>query len=550
MKKKVIAVLLCCAMAMASIGCGNNETQEQSKEVSESKTEESSAAESQPEETVDADPFGGYEEPITLTTIIHQTVTQACPEGITLTENPWQELWKSKGINVEYAYVAADNSETATKVNLAIASGEIPDFMSVSAATYQELLEADMIMDLTDVFEQYASDELKNMMYADGGVMAENVTEDGRLYGLVQPADYYDQGAVVAIRTDWLEELGMEAPTSIDGLWELAEAFVENNMGGTCTIGIGATKEISSMLAMKYIINAHGGKTSTWMEKDGELVYGLIQPEMKQALSELHDKYASGLLDQEYGTKSEQQLFEDAVSGKSGIVVCNMTAPFYLDNGIELGQEWSYYPLYAEEGQYSETEVSVAFSNCVVVSKECKNPEAVIKLFNMSIYYATQEGEIYASDGINNLAYPTLLSRVGQNHAIYEAYKVYVETGEEPEDLTGYEGTFEACDKWRLNQDSEGRTLYWVFGEEGATQAALSAEIAGGGYFISAYTAAPGEASVKYSGNLGTMADQMITNIITGAESVDYFDQFVEIWKANGGDEITAEVNEWYQSNK
>ena len=129
---------------------------------------------------------------------------------------------------------------------------------------------------------------------------------------------------------------------------------------------------------------------------------------MKTALSALHDKYASGLLDQEYGTKSEQQLFEDAVSGKSGVVICNMTAPFYLDNGISLGQEWGYYPLYNEDGGFAPVEVSTSIGSVVVVSKDCKNPEAVVKLFNMFIKYTNEESQTYSESGINNLSYPAI----------------------------------------------------------------------------------------------------------------------------------------------
>ncbi|MDF2724689.1 MAG: extracellular solute-binding protein family 1, partial [Paenibacillus sp.] len=38
--------------------------------------------------------------------------------------------------------------------------------------------------------------------------------------------------------------------------------------------------------------------------------------------------------------------------------------------------------------------------------------------------------------------------------------------------------------------------------------------------------------------------------IIYGNEPVDYFDTFVQECKKNGGDDITKEVNEWYQSVK
>ena len=40
---------------------------------------------------------------------------------------------------------------------------------------------------------------------------------------------------------------------------------------------------------------------------------------------------------------------------------------------------------------------------------------------------------------------------------------------------------------------------------------------------------------------------QTFTNIITGQSPVDEFDSFVEQWKALGGEEITGEINEWYQ---
>lgn len=548
-RKKGIAILLCCGLAAAGLGCGTNqETQESQNSTESSPAQAVEQGSSQTGEK--PDPFGAYEEPITLTTIIHQTVTQAVPEGITLENNPWQELWKSKGINVEYQAVAADTEDLPNKINLAITGGEIPDFMDVGYATYQELQEAGLLADLTDVIDEYASEELKALMYADGGRMAENVTVDGRVYGITQPADYYDKGGVVAIRTDWLKELNLEESKSMSDVWDIAAAFKENNMGGTCTIGIGATKEVSDMLAMKYLIAAHGGSVSSWLEKDGELVYGLIQPETKEALSKLHDKYAEGLLDQEYGTKSEQQLFEDAVSGKSGVVVCNMTAPFFLDNGVSLGQEWGYFPLYDEDGGYAPVEVSTGIGSCTVVSKDCEHPEAVIKLFNMFVKYGTEEAETYASDGVNNLSYPAIMIEVNANHDIYEAYKSFLETGETPEKVpSSYQGTVDTCELWRLNGDTEGRTLYSIFGP-GGTQEALAAEIEGGGYRISAFTGAPGEASVKYGGNLGTLADQMIANIITGARDISYFDEFVETWKSSGGDAVTAEVNEWYKDQQ
>ena len=66
----------------------------------------------------------------------------------------------------------------------------------------------------------------------------------------------------------------------------------------------------------------------------------------------------------------------------------------------------------------------------------------------------------------------------------------------------------------------------------------------------SLFNAAPTDTMKKKWEQLQTMEKQVYTNIIYGKEDPSAFDQFVEDWKAQGGDDITKEVNEWYQSVK
>ncbi len=554
-KKKLLTIMLSWCIGAAMLGgCGNSDPVSQKSEVGKDSAETEQKSGGQPKSETkpeDADPFGGYEEPIDISVLAFDTLKTACPEGVDFDNNPWKSLWESKGIRIEYKAIVADGEALQSKLNLLVASEDLPDSFNVGYSLYQELRDADLLEDLTDVYNTYASDDLKEQAYADGGKNMGLVTDkDGRIYGIAQPADYMDQGAVVAIRTDWMKQLNREAPRTIDELWDLARAFKENNMDGTCTIGIGATKEISGMLAMRYLINAYGGHAGMWYEEDGRLEYSLIQPRMKNALSKLHDRYAEGTLDQEYGSKGEAQLFEDAVAGKSGIVVCNMTAPFYLDNGLSLGQEWGYFPLYDSEGGYAPVEMAPGFSGAVVCRKGYEHPEAIIKMLNLFVKYGTEDPDTYGSNGINNLSYPFILSRVGANHANYMDYKYFAETGKDPEHPNPGYADCKATNLKYLDGDVESRILYTIFSEKDSTQAVLAEEMDGGGYVFSAFKGAPGEASVKYGGTLGTMADQMMTDIITGAQPADYFDEFVEMWKTNGGDEITEEVNDWFRSQR
>ena len=56
------------------------------------------------------------------------------------------------------------------------------------------------------------------------------------------------------------------------------------------------------------------------------------------------------------------------------------------------------------------------------------------------------------------------------------------------------------------------------------------------------------DAQLQYSTDLNTLITDAYTKIITGQESLDYFDQFTQEWYAKGGQEWTDQINEMYQA--
>ena len=157
--------------------------------------------------------------------------------------NPWIDLFKEYGINVSYK-ISGSASDLDTKLNMAIATEDLPDIMQVTASQFQELSEAGYLADLTEVFETYASPETKAMYMQDGGIMMQNGYVDGKLVGLALPQGYQDFIPIVSIRSDWLEECGLDAPKTMDELWNIAKTFKEKNVGGNCSIGIGMTMSL------------------------------------------------------------------------------------------------------------------------------------------------------------------------------------------------------------------------------------------------------------------------------------------------------------------
>ncbi|MNO01904.1 hypothetical protein D3C81_2221730 [compost metagenome] len=49
---------------------------------------------------------------------------------------------------------------------------------------------------------------------------------------------------------------------------------------------------------------------------------------------------------------------------------------------------------------------------------------------------------------------------------------------------------------------------------------------------------------------LNKIENQTFNEIIYGKQPLDSFDSFVTTWNAGGGEQITKEVNEWYDNVK
>lgn len=531
--KKSISVMMVLALAIGLGGCGG-------------KTGGNANSSSVKE------PFDKYDPPITITTMMNEDNLAAAPTDYTLEDNPFVDLYKEYGINVEYA-LSGSASDLGTKLNMAITANKLPDIMMVSSAQFMELSEAGLLADLTEIWDTFASDEVKARYQTDGGVMMQNGYIDGKLYGLVSPAEYYDYIGMVAIRSDWMEECGMKEPETMEDLWNIAKTFKDKKMGGTCTIGIGMQKDVLNLLTPTVsLLNGYHAYTNVWLEENGKLVNSNIQPEMKNALSELSKKFSEGLIDPEFGSKDGTKVWEDALSGKSGVVMSDFCAPFNTTNGAKNGQQWAYYAIPSCDGEMVRYQANVAFTGALCVSANCKNPEALVKMLNLFVKATNEDPELYSSNAVNNFAYPAIIYVANKNVGTHETYMKYLKDGQDPivdTEGTEYVTTVENAEKYRLNGDMDGFINWSVFGENG-TEAIISDAVRNDAYLISAYTGATTEKMAAYNPTLNTLTEQMITEIIMGTKKVEYFDEYVSAWKSNGGDEITKEINEWYKSQE
>lgn len=517
------------------------------------------------DENGEVSPFGKYEDPVTVEIVQSINPTITMPEGDTVTDNYYTRFIK-ENMNIDVSVKwSASSSDYNEKLNLAIAANDIPDVMVVNEQQFRKLAQSDMLEDLTDYYDTYACDIIKENIDSTDGKALENATYDGQLLGLPNVQVEADGYVLMWIRQDWLDQLGLEAPTNIEELETVAKAFVDNNLGGENTISIvgptinGAVYNtflsINNLNNLDGIFQAFKSFPGYWIQgEDGNVVYGSTTQETKDALAELNKMYEDGILDQELGVRKDAD--EAWKSGKVGILFSPWWHGYNVKDGIanDPEMEWKAYaaPL-ADDGKWYAKLGGVGGYYCVV-RKGYEHPEAAILLNN---FLRVNEGKFQTETNLDAGYYPGRVVIAASDENSFSVQALWAEMkGEEVSefdplnykllqaDLDALPGCLEApyddlsIEKWNTENTSFGR-LYSLLMGSAAVEEASEQGIVNKVYSVT-YT--PTETMERKWTNLKKKEDETFLKIIIGEEPIDAFDTFVEEWNAEGGEEITEEV--------
>ena len=233
MKKRIIAIFIvffCLALGMVWAG-GSDET-------------ESTAVSAVPD-----DIWAKYDPPMTVTSVFSLSAfleDSMSKHPDILEDNVWTRGYmEDLGIKTEFLWTVP-GSQYDEKLSIAIAANDLPDVIPTGQAiTFKQLMDSGVAMDITTLFDNYASPLTQKMQDLDNRVSLSQATVDGKLYALPLIYGNVDNAQLLWIRADWLENLNMEAPKTIDDMVKLAEAFVKNDPDGNGqddTMGLGLVK--------------------------------------------------------------------------------------------------------------------------------------------------------------------------------------------------------------------------------------------------------------------------------------------------------------------
>jgi len=207
------------------------------------------------------------------------------------------------------------HNEYPTKVDLAFATGDIPEILILGNNPYIKYAQAGQLVDVTDLYNK--SEFKKNVK--DPGVV-EGLKIKGKLYGI--PLER-GNGTITYVRGDWLEKLNMKAPTNYAEFHEMLLAFKNKNPDGLTpdqVIPITAAGLVNTEYPLDiYLREFYQDATPDFVEVGGKWVDGMTQPNMAPALDRMKTAYAEGLIDKEIITNKTATARDKWNSGKVGV---------------------------------------------------------------------------------------------------------------------------------------------------------------------------------------------------------------------------------------
>lgn len=512
---------------------------------------------------------GEWYEPYDPNTTVTVNVAKSVDTGLTYIEGEsissnYLLNHIEESINADFNYEYEwDGSSYGEKISLAIASGDIPDVFVVNATQLKALIDADMIEPLTDYYEKYASPNLRKAYEDFPEISFGNAKKDGVLWAMPSLDCAESAMQLLWIRTDWLDKLGLKAPESMEDVIEIALAFKNNDPDGNGVADTSAIEGVSAYYnpggeagAINPLFHKFNAYLEYWYDDaEGNLVYGSVQPQVKEALTYINELVNQGVLEKDFATGNWDTLAEAVTNNKCGIFF----APWWYAGTIKTMTlqdptiVWqTYFQPLDDNGLFNTTYGNVAASFCVV-KKGLSEAEiaSVIKAINI-------QWELDQDQGVSVMPAPESpyswqmfpitynVNRVDDKRIkADEVYKAAVTKELDPATLTGESlETYNSYVKY-LEGGWDGLTLRDIHLVYHFMVAVLpmvhDVEMTN---WVTAATFNVTDTMEERWATLSKLEEETFTKIMLGEESPDAFDSFVDQWYALGGEDIIDELNE------
>jgi putative aldouronate transport system substrate-binding protein len=199
------------------------------------------------------------------------------------------------------------------KLNATIASGSLPMVVLLAdrPASIVNAIRSGYFWEIGPYLKDYP-----NLDRSLNKQVLKNLSVDGKIYSLFRSRSLVGDGVIY--RKDWLDNLGLQPPKTLDDLYNIIKAFTLNDPdkdGKNDTIGFG---EEQSVRGFNFILAAAGGGNQ-WDVKDGKLVPTIFSQEYVDAMNFYRKLFQEKLMNQDFPLTTRPQNIDNLNKGQIGL---------------------------------------------------------------------------------------------------------------------------------------------------------------------------------------------------------------------------------------
>lgn len=423
------------------------------------------------------------------------------------------------GYKVEYSMLPVENMNEV--LSLRVSNVGAYDSLKLNSQQYNMLTAQKALLPLDELLEKYGQRILE--------VINEETWEaakvDGKIYGVPEVPPAPNVNHVLLARKDILDELNIGIPQTTEEFYQaLATIRREKNM---------LPLTMAEHNALLSVVTSGFGIYHAWMDVDGVLKHQVEHPRMKEYIEFMTKLYSENLIDQDFPVNATQHVVEKFTSGRAAIMpFAWWQAPAVLaalEKNVP-GSEWVVIPPLKDELGNRGIEVDGGILWFIGIPQGARNVEDVVKWWNAKLELDNHK---YISLGMEGVHYNE------ESGAYYPILPVF----EQERNMAN----------WYLTGVDQNRyPTYWA--SRVRKNAYMSAVYDAMQEFrqwgsVNPVAWAPALPVVaKYTQSLNLLVQDNLVNFIAGGDDLRNYQDFVNIWRASGGQESTVEVNAWYES--
>ncbi|WYP26412.1 extracellular solute-binding protein [Alkalihalobacillus sp. FSL W8-0930] len=259
-------------------------------------------------ESASSEGGGASDGPITMMATLH---TPEVPD-----KKIQNMIEEETGATLDIQWVPGDNYDE--RLNAAFATGTLPQVVSIqNPDLFIGAIQDDQFWEVGPYLDEY-----ENLSKLKPEIL-ENSKIDGKIYSIYQGRPLSRSGIIY--RKDWADNLGLEAPTNIDEVYEMARAFTEDDPDGNGrddTFGITDRNDMQYG-AFKAVASWHG-TPNDWGIKDGVITPEFMFDEYMDTLNYIKDIHENGYMNQDFPVTSKTDQQDMFKTGKAGIYIGSM----------------------------------------------------------------------------------------------------------------------------------------------------------------------------------------------------------------------------------